>query len=63
MENCPADPIDTGCVKQFFYNMDWFDGQLGRIKFDSNGDVLGVPYSEWQIVGGEIKEIKRLQIQ
>ncbi len=33
---------DTECIKHYFYNMDWYEGVIGRYKFDSNGDVVGI---------------------
>jgi branched-chain amino acid transport system substrate-binding protein len=33
---------DTGCIKNYLYNMDWYDGTVGRYKFDSNGDEVGI---------------------
>ncbi|KKS70222.1 MAG: Extracellular ligand-binding receptor [Candidatus Magasanikbacteria bacterium GW2011_GWE2_42_7] len=33
---------NTECIKNYLYGMDWYDGTIGRYKFDSNGDVLGI---------------------
>ncbi len=61
LENCVSNSsIDTDCVKRFFYDMDWFEGQFGKIKFDQNGDVIGVTYSEWEVIEGKAEEIKQL---
>jgi branched-chain amino acid transport system substrate-binding protein len=35
---------NTDCIKDFLYNMDWYDGVIGRYKFDSNGDPIGIEY-------------------
>ncbi len=32
----------TDCIKNYLYNMDWYDGTIGHYKFDSNGDVVGI---------------------
>lgn len=31
---------NTECIKNYLYDMDWYDGTVGRYKFDSSGDVL-----------------------
>ncbi|MBI4171011.1 MAG: ABC transporter substrate-binding protein, partial [Candidatus Aenigmarchaeota archaeon] len=36
---------DTECVKNFLYNMDWYEGTIGRYKFDSKGDVIGIVFA------------------
>lgn len=33
---------NTECIKNYLYNMDWYDGVIGRYRFDSNGDVIGI---------------------
>ena len=33
---------DTNCIKKYFYNMNWYDGVVGKYKFDSNGDEVGI---------------------
>lgn len=48
---------DTECVKDFLYRMDWYTGSIGRYKFDSNGDVLGIVYALKVVKGGKFEII------
>jgi len=36
---------NTDCVKDFLYNMDWYDGTAARYKFDNKGDPIGVEFA------------------
>ena len=49
---------DIECIKDYFYNMDWYDGISGRFKFDENGDVLGIKGSVKQMINGEVVVIE-----
>lgn len=49
---------DTDCIKNYFYTMDWYDGVVGRFKFDENGDVIGIKCVAKQIIDGEPQVIK-----
>ncbi|MFH0949541.1 MAG: ABC transporter substrate-binding protein [Candidatus Aenigmatarchaeota archaeon] len=44
---------NTECIRDFFYSMDWFDGVVGRIKFDNNGDPIGIEGAVKQIKDGK----------
>lgn len=33
---------NTECIKNYLYDMDWYDGTIGKYKFDANGDVFGI---------------------
>jgi len=47
---------DTSCIKDYFYNMDWYDGVIGKYKFDSNGDMTGIePLTPKIIKNGEVE--------
>jgi len=57
IEKCGEDPT---CIKNFLYNVKEYDGELGKISFDKNGDIVGVGYAEWQITNGEPIEVRKL---
>ncbi len=38
-------------VRDYLYDLDGFDGIVGRFSFDDNGDVVGIPYVLWEAVG------------
>jgi len=38
IKSCGSD--DSGCIKNYLYNMKSFSGALGTYRFDSNGDLL-----------------------
>jgi hypothetical protein len=38
--------------------MDWYDGVIGRYKFDQNGDVVGIKYVIKEIKNGKVVERK-----
>lgn len=44
---------DTDCIKNYFYNMDWYTGTIGKIKFDENGDVIGIEGAVKTLVDGK----------
>lgn len=47
---------DTDCIKRYFYELDWYDGLVGRYKFDGNGDVTGIqPLTPKTIKNGQIE--------
>jgi branched-chain amino acid transport system substrate-binding protein len=49
---------DTECIKNYLYNMDWYNGVIGRYKFDQNGDVVGIKYVIKEIKNGKVVERK-----
>lgn len=50
---------DTDCLKQYLYDMNWYDGVIGRYKFDANGDVIGInPLIPKTIRNSEIELLK-----
>lgn len=44
---------DTACIRDFFYSMDWYSGVVGKMKFDANGDAVGVEGSAKTIKDGK----------
>jgi len=49
---------DTECIKNYLYNMDWYDGVIGRYKFDQNGDAVGLKFVIKEIIDGKVVERK-----
>ncbi|MEK7390619.1 MAG: ABC transporter substrate-binding protein [Patescibacteria group bacterium] len=50
---------DTDCLKRYLYNLDWYDGVIGRYKFDENGDVVGInPLTPKTIRGGRVELLR-----
>lgn len=47
---------DTNCLKNYLYGMGWYDGTIGRYKFDSKGEVVGLGFAIKEIRGGEVIE-------
>lgn len=45
-------------IKDYFYNIDKYDGVLGEYRFDENGDVIGIAFDNKQIVNGKLILIK-----
>ncbi len=45
-------------IKDYFYNIDKYDGVLGKYRFDENGDVVGIVFDNKQIVNGKLILIK-----
>ncbi len=45
---------DTDCIKEFFYSMNWYKGTVGKIKFDENGDPIGIEGAVKQIINGTV---------
>ena len=47
---------DTECIKNYLYNMNWYEGVIGKYKFDANGDVLGIePLTPKVIKDGKVE--------
>lgn len=47
---------NSECIKNYLYNMDWYNGVVGRYKFDSNGDIVGVePLTPKIIKNGKVE--------
>jgi len=49
---------NTDCIKNYLYNMDWYEGTIGRFKFDEKGDVLGIKCVVKKIIDGKPEVIK-----
>ena len=41
IEYCKSDK-NTRCIKNYLYDMNWYDGLIGKFKFDKNGDPVGL---------------------
>ena len=35
----------TDCIRDFLYNMDWYEGKIGKYRFDGKGDIEGITYA------------------
>lgn len=50
--------INTGCLRDYLYNLERHEGTIGVYSFDSNGDVEGINYAIKKIVNGEVVELE-----
>lgn len=55
LKKCSSE--DTDCIKNYLYSIDWYDGVIGRYKFDSNGDVFGIEPLTPKIIKNGVAEI------
>lgn len=49
---------NADCIKDYLYNMDWYEGTIGKYKFDENGDVIGIKCVVKKIINGKAEVIK-----
>ena len=49
---CKSDK-NTVCIKNYLYDMNWYDGLIGKFKFDKNGDVVGIHGVAKKMVNGK----------
>lgn len=49
-------------IKSYFDSMDGYSGVVGEFSFDSNGDVLGIPYVLWEVQDGEFVPIADIEV-
>jgi len=49
-------------IRDYFYNLDGYDGVVGRFSFDENGDVLGIPYVLYEVKEGEWVKISDILV-
>ncbi len=50
--------VDTNCIKEYLYDIDYYDGAAGRISFDENGDAItsfGIHY--FDLNGREVWDV------
>jgi branched-chain amino acid transport system substrate-binding protein len=49
---------DTNKIKDYLYDLDNYDGVLGNVKFDQNGDILGAEFADFQIQNSQIVNLE-----
>lgn len=49
---------NSDCIKDFLYKMDWYEGTIGKYKFDNKGDIIGLKYAIKEIINGKVVERK-----
>lgn len=50
---------DTGCIKNYLYGMNNYDGAIGSYTFDANGDVVGIALMAPKVIkNGKIEDVK-----
>ncbi len=54
---------DSVALKDWLYKMPTFAGVVGTFHFDSNGDVVGIPYVLKQYKGGKIETLKDIVVE
>jgi branched-chain amino acid transport system substrate-binding protein len=52
MEKC-SDVYDVSCLKQNLLSLQNFEGAIGKITFDKNGDLIGKSYDLFQVENGK----------
>ncbi|MDD4353615.1 MAG: penicillin-binding protein activator [Candidatus Nanoarchaeia archaeon] len=45
--------IDTDCIKDYLYNLEEYNGVIGKYSFDENGDVKNIKFAIKQIIDAE----------
>ncbi|MBT3292901.1 ABC transporter substrate-binding protein [Candidatus Peregrinibacteria bacterium] len=53
---------DGEAMRDALYNLEGFDGIMGNISFDDNGDVIGVDYGLKQWKGAVVEDVSRIPI-
>ena len=49
---------NTECIKNYLYGLEEYDGVIGKYRFNSNGDVVGIEFAIKKIVNGKPVIIK-----
>ncbi len=49
---------DSECIRNYLYNMDWYNGTIGGYRFDLNGDVVGIKTVAKKVINGKVEVIK-----
>lgn len=53
---------NSGCIKDYLYKMQPYNGVIGTYTFDSNGDVIGIPWTIKEIRSGQSEIIDIITI-
>ena len=54
LEVAGSDPI---AIKNALYDVD-FEGEIGRVRFDENGDLVGAQYHLKEVIDGKFVIVK-----
>ncbi|MCD6096834.1 ABC transporter substrate-binding protein [bacterium] len=44
---------NTECIRDYLYGLEEYDGVIGKYRFDSNGDVVGIGFAIKKIINGK----------
>ena len=48
---------DGTAIRDYLYNLDGYDGTIGRFSFDGNGDVIGISLELQEVQGGDFVKV------
>lgn len=58
IESCKG--VNTECMRDFLYDLEEYDGIIGKYSFDENGDLVGITFITKQIIDAEEGKIIEL---